>query len=217
MPICHNNKLIFIHIPKTGGTSIEHTLGLLDKDHLFSFKRSVISMPEIAENFQGLEKNIILSITPQHLTSCHLQKIVKNYDLYTKFTIIRNPYDRVVSEYHYIKTMPHKIFNKYKNISFLNFLHAIFDDDNMSNFIRISLFDNHLTSQYDFLSCFDFNNDVYFRFENIKETFEWLKAPMQHKNKSTNKSNYKNYYCQEAKKIVNRAYEKDIDFFKYIF
>mgnify|MGYP000329426183 CR=1 FL=1 len=68
--------LVFIHIPKTGGTSI------------FNW---------IEENFDCIKQG------PKHATIYHYRKSfgdVKNY-----FCVVRNPYDRILSWYYYQKKM----------------------------------------------------------------------------------------------------------------
>jgi hypothetical protein len=72
--ILNESRCIFVHIPKTGGTSIAKALGHFDKvvygvqDH-----RTIVE---------------IRHSTPQH-----------DFDNYYKFTIVRNPWDRMVSWY----------------------------------------------------------------------------------------------------------------------
>lgn len=90
MPINHELKLCFIHIPKTGGSTIEsmipdifpnQNIGILpwenqtaDYNHLFG------------QNLQHLSFKQIINLIP------HILK-----DNYFIFTMVRNPYERVVS------------------------------------------------------------------------------------------------------------------------
>ena len=70
-----NNKhnFIFIHIPKTAGTSIESVFGKCRAKHK-TIKKTLRDIP------QG-----------------------KTHEDYFKFTFIRNPWDRIVSLYEYLK------------------------------------------------------------------------------------------------------------------
>jgi len=81
------HKFIFVHIPRTGGTSIECNIS---------------------------EKIEIKKLwTLKHLTAKGIfDKIGKNkWDKYFKFTFVRNPWDRVISLYH------QPAFNKINHIS----------------------------------------------------------------------------------------------------
>jgi hypothetical protein len=95
MPVSTQYNCVFVHIPKTGGTSIEKALGLFgewqkeDKKKLFGLIQSV----------NLIEKNYLSNFL-QHLSLQEIiqqQPIVKDY--YT-FSFVRNPWDRMVSIYH---------------------------------------------------------------------------------------------------------------------
>src|SRR3989338_5883908 len=88
MPIYHKHRLIHVHIPKTGGTSIEKYLG-----HKFNIKQSY---PEFLWG-RDQEKKVIM----HHLNCQQILEYVDRgvFDSYLKFAIVRNPYDRLVSEY----------------------------------------------------------------------------------------------------------------------
>ena len=77
--ISHPHKFVFIHIPKTGGSSIET---------LFLGKPQRRWAPEINHYFQ-------------HATAAELRNRLMNrdnFDRYFKFAFVRNPWDRIVSE-----------------------------------------------------------------------------------------------------------------------
>lgn len=78
----HKEKLIFVHIPKTGGTTIEHYLNL----------RNCI---------QGY--CVIKNVAFQHFNWSDYKKLLGNkiYEKYFKFSIVRNPIDRCISEYYW--------------------------------------------------------------------------------------------------------------------
>ena len=94
--ISHEHKFIFIHIPKCGGTSIER---------FFKMK-----LPR-----QGA-----------HLNLKYYKKNTENYETYFKFTIVRNPWDKMVSEYKWMTEFtPVRSTRKYfKDMSFPMFLSA---------------------------------------------------------------------------------------------
>ena len=72
----HNGKdIIFIHIPKNAGTSIEEALNLTEM-------RSSVEFP-----------------SPQHLIPSEVKKKVDFWDRAFKFTVVRDPYTRAESEF----------------------------------------------------------------------------------------------------------------------
>lgn len=71
-------KLIFIHIGKTGGTSIEYML---------------------REKYQCLETDYFTDKHAQHEPVLNLITRCPKYIPYFKFAIVRNPYSRIISSY----------------------------------------------------------------------------------------------------------------------
>jgi hypothetical protein len=79
----HNGKkILYIHIPKTGGGSIEKWMNSLANLRLFS-----IGIPNS------------LKCTPQHLRMSDIRDICGEGYFDYIFMTVRNPYDRVMSEY----------------------------------------------------------------------------------------------------------------------
>ena len=89
MPISHNYKTIFVHIPKTGGAIIEKTLEIFGVDNNGSLKPNY-------EILYGVSDGKIL----QHLKINEIIDLTNNkYVEYNLFSFVRNPYDKIVSEY----------------------------------------------------------------------------------------------------------------------
>ncbi len=84
MPVDHARRVIFIHVPKTGGTTIEALLGLSGR----------YRSPDTHRLF-GLSGTTEL----QHLTAAQLSRILPpdQFGSYFKFAFVRNPWDRAVS------------------------------------------------------------------------------------------------------------------------
>ena len=125
MPI-FDNKITFIHIPKSGGTTIEKFL--VNEGYNMSLFTSTGSI-------------FINGHTPQHCTYLELKELGLLTDKI--FTIIRPEIERVVSEYFYVlewRPEVKKLFN-----GFDEFLDIFLDKKN--NLI----FDNHNLSNMDFL------------------------------------------------------------------
>lgn len=94
MPLFIKNKLVFIHIPKTGGTSIEEEFKNRGDEPLFFSSEYKIN-----------------NHSPQHSTYNELKNWNFIPDNFKVFTIIRHPYERFISEYNYryIKDLPESL------------------------------------------------------------------------------------------------------------
>lgn len=84
MPFVRHAKrnILFIHIPRTGGTTVEHWLRELGELRLFSY-----SLPPHAK------------VTPQHLRLNDVDELLGESYFDYVFAIVRNPFDRIASAY----------------------------------------------------------------------------------------------------------------------
>ncbi len=192
----NKKKVLFIHIPKTGGSSIGTIL-----------KPYMLKTPEIVGH-QGYDE------------------CIKFYNPDYIFTVIRNPWDWRSSWYHYIKEYPFDsghIF-EYEKIKFLNFnehLNWIYNEPK-ENFTESNyngkvskLF---LKSQSDYIGV---GNVKLLRFENIKDDFEkymlelGLEIKLDKKIRKSTNYNYREYYNKKSIEIVKKMWLVDINKFKY--
>ena len=198
MPIYKDKNILFIHVPKTAGTTIETALGGRSKEHLYDASGK---LPDQI-------------VTRQHLFASEYRKYTGDaeYDNLYKFSVVRNPYDRLVSAYHFIsknKYVPQKI----KNMSFDEFVKATLP---MSDIERRYLFDGHLEPQIKYI---DEDNIKIFKFEKLKSCFTSLNkkfGPLvfEHHLKSDRRP-WKKYYTPELKELVYNFYKEDFDRFGY--
>ena len=152
---------------------------------------------------------------------------IRNYPDYRIFTFVRNPFDRVVSFYHYnnresLKTRGYKLWNS-------------FDEYIKEEYIFQPLF-NRADGDIQLKQCIRKSKisdvDVYRiffvgRFEKLSEDFvticEILKVkdkiePLGHHLKTVDrKEDYKDYYDDFTKKVISKTYQKDLDIFGYKF
>jgi len=177
--IIDEEKLIFIHIPKCAGMSIS--------SHFHSERirqpRKHASIKEIKDEFP-LE-----------------------YKTYRKFAIVRNPYDRMVSYFFYLKES-----NNYyvKDIDFKQWLNYLVG-------IKSKNIDNYELRKT-FPQCSWIDNTVnVLKFENLEEEISvFLKKEI--KLPKINKSNHKNfltYYNEESLNNVYNIFQKDFKKFNY--
>lgn len=193
MPISLNKKLIFIHVPKALGTSIEHALDM-QHDHCFWSHNKIDPY----------------DVCPQHLYASELCSMLSNPDQYLKFSVVRNPYTRLYSEYIYNRQEETIMQQRTLKQTFDQFVDDVFS---MKISHRRFLFDRHIELQSDFI---DLEGIKIFKFENPLEVFDWLNVTMSHK-RSGNITDYSSAYTPELKDKVYKFYEKDFIRFGYSF
>ena len=213
--ISHKHNFIFIHIPKCGGTSVE--LALLknegiqmknyDKDDLNFLSTEQKQKYRIGYNYEG--------VSTQH------RKIDQYKDSkekkYFTFTFIRNPWERLLSEYFYILKVSKERY-KFKK-QFPTFNHFVKNDH-----LRW-LFEGHEHLQIDFVLNANKHKMINFigRCEDMQYDFDYvcgkLKIPkikLPYRNPTKHK-HYTEYYDDESREIVAEKYAKDIEYFGYEF
>ncbi|OGT80595.1 MAG: hypothetical protein A3H91_16935 [Gammaproteobacteria bacterium RIFCSPLOWO2_02_FULL_61_13] len=92
--ISHEKKCIFIHIPKCGGGSVENLIWGWPR------RTSDLWMGFVSEYHNKYQTGGL-----QHLLGTQIRQEFGNeiFSAYFKFAIVRNPWDRLYSQYHYMK------------------------------------------------------------------------------------------------------------------
>jgi hypothetical protein len=207
--ISKSKQYIFVANMKTGSQSVSNTL-------------SKYSDSEDDKHYTAMELKNGVFTSPASINCSkhnkHISEIKENWNKYFTFAFIRNPYDHFLSLYFYVtKYGDYSI--KHNNISFEDFA----KDQLNTNFSVLSNW--NFTGLFDRISDEDDNIIVDFvgRMENMEE--DWKKISekigvndeLLFINKSNRDRNYKKYYNDDIKKIVEKFYEKDIERFGYTF
>lgn len=199
--IDHTKKMIFVHIPKNAGESMEICLGgYEDKKKLW-----------------GVDNGIVL----QHLKACELQEKIGTqvFNNYFKFTFVRNPFSKCLSEYFWEKSYLNE------SLSFNDWVKLKLGDLINQSENNIIMRQKHNLEQYKFIYDTLDNCLVDFigRFENLQEDFNIVcdkigtpRKDLPHVNKSNHK-HYTEYYDDETREIVAKKYARDIEYFGYKF
>ena len=208
-----SSECFFIHIPRTGGTSLVEIFGKKSKYDL--------------ENLSGhYKKNKLLYV----LTHCTIKNLVdlglikqENLKNFYTFTCVRNIFDKLVSIYfQYGGSDRFSSFDK-----FINEISIYLEKWKTRDIYEPTLstaIDNLFIPQKEFICI---NNEVVvneiFRFEQyenmINKVSIILNRPakdMRRLNK-TNHKDYRHYYSLENKAKVEQMYKEDIDFFGFVF
>lgn len=193
MPISHKHKLIFIHIPKCAGISMWHSLGLTaTKPNLISVTAPVLQ-----------------HLLPKQLKGKYIDK--KTWDSYKKFTIIRDPYERVVSDFFWMKEYASHVITG----SFDDFL-TLREDIVLNNKYHLDLFYDHFYPMHFYFEGIKYDHVL--RFENLEEEFEKIRKLYKIKNPLTknNQSSSNGYeLSDDQKERIYALYEKDFKKFGY--
>lgn len=230
--ISHANKCVFVHIPKSAGTSVIATLK--DANDYENYKA-------LRQNFRPDDNKF--TPPPPHLRAYdHVTYGLideQAFNSYFKFAFVRNPWDRIVSEYKYRR---HPGMRSFKKFLFKAFPIPSWTDEYC-----------HVIPQYDFLYSEDGKLLVDFvgKFENIDEGYAHIRKQLglppkklPHKNRSLSlfrrdnnlyqilktikdamsieqKRNtfkhYTEYYDAETIEFVEQLYIRDVETFNYSF
>lgn len=190
-----DKKAIFVHIPKCAGISVNKAL-----------------FGNLAGGHTTLEQYLNI-YEPKNVLS------------YFKFTIVRNPWDRVVSAYHFLKQggLNNNDREFYKN-ELVNF--DSFDDfvknwlvypENLKKYHHFQTQSHYILDKYNKVKL-----DFIGYLENIDKDFEYIcnkmniEVTLPNSNKS-NRNNYQDYYSDETRAIVAEVYKQDIELLGYDF
>lgn len=218
MPISHKHKIIFIHIPKCAGSSIESILDIKGVNDFYTkgmnyYREQIIPK----DKFSLDDYKICLSKNMQHYTFLELSKILDNEILktYKIITVVRNPFDRLVSEYNFI--MNSKLKDK------PTFKELILYKLNLDPLTRNTCFDGHLETQTSYLinEQNNFNNiNKIYKFENLQECLKEINQmtgnnSYPHLLSSLRTKPFMEYYDDQLKQIVYNFYKQDFINFNY--
>ena len=205
MPVFNDRRIIFLHIGKTGGFSVERALGMPPRDYRKFDKEYVY----------GLNKGTMT----QHARLEYIEKFLSDEQKkYTKLVVIRNPWYRMVSAYYYLFHFHEKKFgsfekwleHKYKMVTEKTYREG-------SHYIP--------QTEYVYDESGERVVDFIFRTETLDEDFKrfcnFINIPpieLPRTNVSNlRKKPYLEHYNDTTKHMVHEMYRQDIEAFNYQF
>lgn len=200
MLVSDSHKLIFIHIQKTGGSTIHKLLQERVPDlHL---------------------------VKPRHGGAIRAKQKVDGWDEYYKFAFVRNPWDRMVSWYSMVTKSPqnsNKLWRYARDNSstFEEFIYNCTDEVEIWKGVYYSFTYNQL----DYLT--NENGDLLVDFigrlenfdEDVREVFDKIGVDLElvpHKNRSKHR-HYSTFFTPDTEMVVRERFKKDIEYFGYEF
>jgi hypothetical protein len=214
--ISHSHRCIFVHIPKCGGTSIEDIIWPAAKDR---------TEADLWMGFKSKYHNKYQTGGLQHLLAAQIQAEVGKdvFQRYYKFAIIRNPWDKVISQFAYMKKRQdlRDYIGMSENDSLRTYLtliqqHSHVQWEQQYKFIT----DESGVLMVDFVGRFEaFEKDVNRILNTLKIGRNCLDSgivQIPHKNKG-NRSHYTSYYDDETRDMVHQLFREDIVRFGYQF
>lgn len=189
--VSREKKVLYWHIAKTGGSSIDF---LLKKNNL---------------NDNVLD-NVNLTFEER---KSYFRDVVDNWDDYYKFTFIRNKYDQLVSLYHYDR------YASLQNCSFEEFIKNHINQKSSFYPNYHYWIDQHFLTTINDINIFNFigrfenyQNDLKKVCSDIGIPFENIRKNLGTYNKS---KNYTSYYTPELKFIVDQHFKQEIEYFNW--
>lgn len=214
MIISHGRKFIFVHIPKTGGTSLALALeGKAMKDDVL-----IGDTPKAKKRRKRLKDVQVSGRLWKHSKLVDVYGLVDQAQMedYFIFTLVRNPWDRMVSYYHWLQdqSFEHPHVTLAKSVEFSAFLNDGLTQAMMSNDGAA----RYVSDRNGVDRC-----DLYLRLEHLAQDVEVLEdalgvrlGMMPHANKSTRDA-YQGYYSKEDQALVGSVFAPDIARFDYTF
>jgi len=210
------HKFLFVHIAKTGGTSIRAALSYYkwaDPYRIPLFFMSRIS---------SLTGHRLGCKFPRHAKVIGAYEVLPRelFDELFKFAFVRNPWDLQVSSYHHVMRERPNLLSGIRD--FESFLRWKLDPTRRYQYI----IDTSIELQTDYL--IDLRGDVIVdfigRYERLEDDFiEACKrigirsARLPHKRKAGDRTGYKEYYTDDTAEMVAEHFRRDIEILGYSF
>lgn len=216
MLLSHKYNFLFVHIAKTGGTSVRTALQKLrwrDPYYLPQF---------IASKMSGLVRHEVGIKMPRHAHAICAKEMLPEefFAKLFKFAFVRNPWDLQVSSFHHIRRERPHVMNGIDD--FETFMKWKFNPERPYQYH----IDTSIELQSDYL--IDLHGKVIVNFighyETLQDDFNTVcekigikPFELPHERKATDRADYRKYYTDEIAEMVAQHFKRDIELLKYQF
>lgn len=218
MLISYSKNFLFVHIAKTGGTSVRAALRPYRWGGWYSvplWLASQVDQMTRPRHKLGLK-------FPRHAKVIAAREMLPEevFQGLFKFAIVRNPWDLQVSSFHHIRREKPEVLAGVRN--FGDFLRLKFDPDRPYEY----MLDTSAELQHEYLVDLRGNVIVDFigRYERLEEDFaqicQRIGVPglsLPHLRKASERRDYRSYYTDELIELVSHHYQRDLDILGYGF
>lgn len=190
-------KIIFIHVPKTGGSYVE--------------KNMLAFAKEIDSKYTAMGGH-----TPYKF---YLNE--QKFENYTAFAVVRHPYDKMISTFNHYKNPQSHQFERYVAMGKPNTIELFVEK------IKNEMNENHpfFATQYDWLN-FEGRLPIIVKYEYFKQGAEYLATLCNNPElnrlfKKLSDGHHPNIYNIKSElnpqtiKTINNLYHKDFEYFRY--
>lgn len=214
MIVSRGRKYIFIHIPKTGGTSMALAL----EDRAMADDIMVGDTPKAKKRRRKVQDIETKGRMWKHSTLRDIDGLVspQEIDDMFVFTMVRNPWDRLVSYYHWLREQ-----------SFNNVFVKLAKEHDFATFLGLPAVIASFKATPARYYMTDITGrekcDLYIRLEHLGEDLAKLEdhlgfsLEIAQENKSSRKSEYHSYYSENLAQLVSHIFQEDIEKFGYTF
>lgn len=209
-------NFLFVHVPKTGGNSIQTILKNYSEDTIINLGKhhDGVERFEVRNNKYNIKKNFTLNGYKLVLPPEQFKKMFK-------FATIRNPWDRCISFY-FSPSRGVKEWNRDDFILFVNKMKPL------RHYIKLESFINKVLRKLKMpininTGRLDQDIDFLIRFENLEQDFQIVcqKIGIPHitlpKYNKSERKHYSKYYDQELKEIIEKKFKEEIELVDYEF
>jgi hypothetical protein len=191
--ISFEHKFIFVHVGRTGGSSFERIAGTPITDDARTKRFGNTDFDEKHKNFEYYKQHY-----PDEFTT------------FFKCTIVRNPYDRLVSAWKWQTA----VVKNYKLLTLKDFIEARPDASKYSEKFKLEgLSVSESIKQFNYIGRFeDLINTYYLLGEKLNIQMDAIP----HTNR-TGIGEYQKYYNEDTIDLVKKKYSIDLELFGYNF